>query len=167
MIRIIKIILSTLGLLFVIYVVWVISFGYNFTGDVYQDSEEYIVEQSKDDLINIIETFRSSNPSYKLITTNEEGEYIYYQDSNSSKHYNVYFYFKDIDLTIKCLLDYINEDESRFSLYAVSKGVNFASWKTINTKELTRKENKEIKKKFEKEILDNLGSWKRDSFFNW
>ena len=48
-------------------------------------------------------------------------------------------------------------------MYAVNDGVIFRGWRGINDyKEIARKENRMIKKKFEKEILDRLGvKWKR------
>ncbi|MGI6291580.1 MAG: hypothetical protein ACOXZH_04050 [Bacteroidales bacterium] len=53
-------------------------------------------------------------------------------------------------------------------MYAVNDGVIFRGWRGINNyKEITRKENRMIKKKFEKEILDRLGvKWKRKRWWN-
>jgi len=48
----------------------------------------------------------------------------------------------------------------------MSEGVIFAEWKDVNTKDLSRKENKAIKKKFETEILDNLGvKWRHKRWY--
>jgi len=116
------------------------------------------VKKSYDKLIGCINRFKEENPQYYLITSNEEEEYIIYQDNISDRYYHVFFHFKDINLTIQCLLNPIDNNSSHLALYAVSTGVNFARWELINTKDLTKEENKNIKKKFELEILDKLGS---------
>ena len=137
-----------------------------FTSDGYKDSEEYIIEESFSDLDCTVYNFKKSNPRYYLVTTNEKGERYIYKDYQSSKHFHVFFYFQDIDLTIQCLLDPINDDESMLSIFAISRGVSFASWKNINTDDLSKEENKEIKKKFETEILDQLRKWKHKRWYN-
>lgn len=144
----------------------IIIFGYNFTGDNYLHSEEYIVKKTYSDLDWEVYNFKKSNPEYALFRINEQGEKYIHKDYQSSKHFHVFFYFEDINLTIQCLLDPINDKKSLLSLYAISKGVNFASWKSINTNDLSKKENEEIKKKFEVEILDKLGKWKHKRWYN-
>ncbi|MBS7121033.1 hypothetical protein [Dysgonomonas capnocytophagoides] len=52
------------------------------------------------------------------------------------------------------------------SIFAISRGVSFASWKNINTDDLSKEENREIKKKIETEILDQLGKWKHKRWYN-
>jgi len=134
--------------------------------NIYRHSENYVINIPFQDLAVDIYYFKKSNPKYYSITTNEKGEKIIYQDYSSAKHYHVFFYFEDIDLTIQCLLNPIDDKNSLFGLYAVSKGTRFASWQTINTNELTGKENRAIKKKFETEILNNLGKWKHKRWYN-
>jgi hypothetical protein len=51
----------------------------------------------------------------------------------------------------------VDNNRSCLFLYAISTGVNFAGWELINTKDLNREENRNIKKKFEMEILNKLG----------
>lgn len=152
----VKYIVSGLIIFVVVYIGYDLYWRYNFTGDVYRYSENYIINLSSQKAISNINTFKEMNPEYRLRRTD---------DNYSPKHYHVYFYFKDINLTIQCLVDPIDNDKSIISLYAVSKGTNFASWQSVNTKDLTKEENKHIKRKFETEILDKLGDWKHDRWF--
>jgi hypothetical protein len=161
-----KYIIISLCLLFLIYIGYIFCIGYNFTGDIYRHSEQYIVDNSYNKLIGKINKFKEDNPEYYLITSNEKGERITYQDNRSNKYYHVFFYFKNINLTIQCLLSPIDDNKSYLALYAVSTGVNFASWEVVNTKDLSKEDNRDIKKKFESEILDKLGKWKRMYWYN-
>jgi len=156
---------------YLIFLVMILAFlvGYKlytftsaFIGDIYMYSEKYVIRDPSQQLIKSINNFKKNNVAYKLITTNKDGNETVFQDYYSKKHYHVFFYFKDIDLTIQCLLNPIDSNSSHIALYAVSTGVNFASWKSINTKDLSKDENIYIKKKFESEILDKLGKWERD-----
>ena len=151
-----------------IYIVSTFIIVYNFTKDGYRNSEAYIVEKSSDDLSYSIYRFKEDNPKYKLFITNEKGEIIYFKDYSSEKYYHVMFYFSDMNLTVQCLLDYKNADslECPFLLYSISPGTNFGSWKDINTKDLSKDKNRMIKKKFETEILNNLGKWKHKRWYN-
>ena len=151
--------------LVVIYIIYILIFAYNFTGDVYRNSEKYIVNIQDQELIKKINSFKEENKDLQLITTNEEGNEIHFKDYTSRKYYHVFFYFSDLDLTIQCLLNSSDNKSSNLALYSISKGVNFGSWKDINTKDLNKKYNKEIKKKFESEILDKLGKWRKSYFW--
>lgn len=161
-----KIVISIILIIILFMGYQFLHFVYRFSGDVYMSSEEYIVNKSFNDLDWQIYQFKKTNPQYYLIKTNEKGEDIVYEDHSSNKHYHVFFYWEDKNLTVQCLIDPIDNKNALLSLYAVSKGTNFASWKLINTDDLTKKENKEIKKKFEVEILDKLGKWKHKRWYN-
>jgi len=156
------------SLLMLIFITCILMLVCDFTNDVYRDSEAYVVEKSSDDLSYSIYRFKEDNPKYKLFTTNEKGEIIYFKDYSSEKYYHVMFYFSDLNITVQCLLDYKGTDsfECQFLLYAISPGTNFGSWKDINTKELSRDENRIIKRKFEAEILNHLGKWKHKRWYN-
>ncbi|HQB20126.1 MAG TPA: hypothetical protein PK495_06065 [Bacteroidales bacterium] len=124
---------------------------------------------TEEEITDILYEFQSTYPEYRLITTNEKGEqYHYFGDTNTDGVYSnlVFFYFKDIDKTVSCFPEISIKGDAVISLirlYAVNDGVIFRGWRGINNyKEITRKENRMIKKKFEKEILDRLGvKWKR------
>jgi len=83
--------------------------------------------------------------------------------TDSSIWYFCYFYFSDINATIRCV---INLRGSNFPtiirLTHLTYTSDFYDGKTINKRgEISRKENQMIKEKFETEILDKLGEWKR------
>jgi hypothetical protein len=155
-------ILSVVVILVILGGYKLITFMSAFIGDIYMHSERYEIRTSSQGLTKSINSFKDNNTDYKLITINENGEEIAFQDYYSDKYYHVFFYFKDANLTIQCLLSPIDNNSSCLSLYAVSTGVNFASWELINTKDLSKEDNRNIKKKFESEILDKLGKWERD-----
>ncbi|HPJ92197.1 MAG TPA: hypothetical protein PK662_09715 [Bacteroidales bacterium] len=130
--------------------------------------EETINILYEEEIIDILYEFQSIHPEYRLITTNEKGEkyHEFETDTDNASSSLVFFYFKDIDKTVSCFPEIHIKDDAVISLirlYAVSDGVHFRGWRGINDyKEITRKENRMIKKKFEKEILDRLGvKWKR------
>jgi hypothetical protein len=120
----------------------------------FYDFHDISVEQ----LVNRIDTFKNKYPEYKLIRVSSEGIYGEYPDTYEKNYYNLYFHFKDTDQTLHCI---ILDEPTIIGLDAVSQGTNFGGWKDINTVELTREENDRIKKKFETEILNQLGKWKR------
>jgi len=127
----------------------------------------------EEEIIAILYEFQSIHPEYRLITTNEKGEkyHKFETDTDNASSSLVFFYFKDIDKTVSCFPEIHIKDDAVISLirlYAVNDGVIFRGWRGINDyKEITRKENRMIKKKFEKEILDRLGvKWKRKRWWN-
>ena len=153
---------------FVGYFAWALWFVANFHGDSYKDAEPYVVfiENKEKDArasVDFLYQFQSVNPEFRLITTNRNGE-LYHNFSAIDGTYPdlIFFYFKDIDKTISCIVETSTKNKFVIKLYAVSEGVNFASWERINNyKEISREENERIKKKFETEILDKLGvKWK-------
>lgn len=165
MYKTLKKILLCIFLIIGVYIVYIVYFSYNFSGNVYRKSEKYILNISNKEVISKVDQFKELHKEFRLITTDEEGIRFYYQDNYSSRYYHVFFYFSDINLTIQCLLEPISQKESLFLLYSVSDGVNFGSWKDINSNSLSREENKIIKRKFEIEILDKLGKWRKAYFW--
>ena len=157
---------AIVGICIVSFFVWALWFVANFHGDRYKDAEPYVIlaESNKMTLqesIDFLYEFQSNNSKYQLITTNEKGEICHnfgHDVPNRSNLYRVYFYFKDIDITISCNVSILTRNNTSIELYAISEGVNFANWERINNyKEISHEENSMIKKKFETEILDHLG----------
>jgi len=125
-------------------------------------------------------------PEYKCTQTNEKGEVydkgVFYGYSENGKEiysmtrtensvfYSFYFHFSDIKADVHCVINVSEQvadtNPSILQLTGVTFSTNWAKWKRINTKELTKKENREIKKKFETEILNNLGKWKHKRWYN-
>lgn len=144
-------------------------------------SEDYLFELGNKDLIRSIEHFKIQNPDYKVYQVNEQdsvyepGGYYETRIGDTSLHYDefntkassfdVYFYFSDTGATIYCTINLSNpqrtNNKSILSLVGLTYSKNFASWKTINTEDLSEEENEKIKALFEKRILNKLGTWSR------
>ncbi|MDR1345423.1 MAG: hypothetical protein LBK03_01795 [Bacteroidales bacterium] len=148
------------------YIAWALWFALNFHGDTYKDAEPYIIvldnmktsEVTGQRVIDLFYEFQCSYPEYRIIGINGKGEkYHNFGDIGESYPDLVFFYFKDINKSVSCIVE-TPVDNAVIKLYAVNDGVIFRKWRRINNyKEITRKENREITKKFEKEILDQLG----------
>ena len=139
----------------------------------YHNAEVYIFEVSKDELVNKIRVFKDQNPEYKLVTTLENGQTGEYPDGFDEQGVFFYmlFYLEDRDMVLQCVInmsDYIGDTPSSILLNSVSDGIHFRSWKDFNTKSLSRKDNRELKKVFEQEILDQLNiSWKKKRWWHY
>jgi len=136
-----------------------------FASGSYPFAEYYNFNIGQKELAKKIKDFKSAKPQYKLIRTSSTGEEMEYPDEYSSNIYELYFYFTDTNQTIHCVIKKGDNNTGRIGLEALSSGTNFAGWKQINTKQLSKKENSQIKLKFEKEILNELGKW--ESKNNW
>ena len=75
---------------------------------------------------------------------------------------------KDINLTFSCVTEVTSKNHPLIKLYAINEGSVFRQWERINNyKEISRKKNKVMKKKFETEILDDLGvKWRHRRFWD-
>jgi len=152
----------------------------------YAYSEDYYFDISNEELINKIINFKITHPLYQSLESDyykspgdEEYIYTYYEDGSysykisggysdtltkNSIWFHCSFYLSDIKARVYCV---VNVSEKAIgtptSLRLVSYCPDREECKTINKRgEITRKENRMIKKKFEKEILDRLGvKWKR------
>lgn len=161
---------------FLIYACWFVA---DFHGDTYGKAESYVLENipqkrlyvMSSDIVDLLYDFQCAHPQYRLMVVNPQGE-EYHNFSNKienlSDQYMAHFYFEDIDMTCSCITEVTSRNHTFVKLYAVSEGKNFASCKRINHyREISRKENKLIKKKFETEIMDNLGvKWRHKRFLN-
>ena len=83
-----------------------------------------------------------------------------------AKQQMCFFYFEDLNMTISCITEVSEHNKPLVKLYAINEGTIFREWKRINNfKEISHKKNNLIKKKFETEVLDNLGvKWRHKRF---
>ena len=126
----------------------------------YPEAEYYEFDMSKDELINRIVDFKNNIQNYKLMEV-ENGERIEYPDKYIENFFRFYFYFPDTHQTIHCIINTNATKPVRIGLTSLCNGPNFSKCKIINSEEISEEENKEIKEKFEVEILGKLGEWKR------
>jgi len=145
----------------------------------YYYAEEYSTGMSCENFIKKLDEFKEKYPQYKCTQTNDKGETYekgkYYSYSigsanietstrtDSSMFYSFYLHLSDIKADIHCVINVSTQNPDKnnsnciVQLTGVTYSHNWASWKTINNfKEISRKENKEIKRKFETEILQRL-----------
>ncbi|MDX9914169.1 MAG: hypothetical protein RBS77_06340, partial [Candidatus Moranbacteria bacterium] len=145
----------------------------------YVDAENYYITLSNRELIEKIDLFKKNNPQYRYFSTDGKGNIYepggYTQDklgegkivtkypSDSATFFSCYFYFADFKASILCIvrLNHTNEKMTNFMLTAVLYDPN-GSGGSFNNGDLSRKEEKRFKRKFETEILGNLGVvWKQ------
>lgn len=162
------------------YIVWACFFVATFHGDTYGKSEAYVIDINTNtsdrplnsaDILDLLYGFQSSHPQFKLMDTDTQGN-IYHNFSdkidNRNDQYLVFFYMKDINLTFSCVTEVTSKNHPLIKLYAINEGSVFRHWERINNyKEISRKKNKVMKKKFETEILDDLGvKWRHRRFWD-
>lgn len=130
----------------------------------YPYAEYYYIDISQDDLIKKITSFKETNPQYKIYTTNENREKVEVKDDTANYYQSFYFNLGN-DSVILCVINIGSEvpkNSTKMGLVRFSTQKNFGSWKSINTKELSKKDNAEIKRIFENKILNNLDvSWRQ------
>ena len=167
-----KILIVIFSICCLVIILFFSAFLYCLKPPVFQYSENYEVSyESRDRLITRINHWKDKNSDYMCINRanykiNERSDDYY------GYYYNVFFYFADINQTVHCI---IMENPTCIRLVHVSEKRNGNFWTKINTLDLKRKDNNQIKNKFEKEILNSLGiTWKRkglpagiDRFFSF
>jgi len=153
-----------------------------FSAGSYPYAESYIFENINDSsLISNIINFKIKNQQYCPKVSDSiysvRGHYYYYEigkpntitnerDDKSMFHCSD-FYIPDINATVSCVINVSKSKNQNNSSILMLTGVTYSSsfgkWKTINNnKEIDKKENQMIKKKFETEVLNNLGKWKSE-----
>lgn len=108
----------------------------------YPYSEKYIVKMNELELIDRINKFKENNPEYKVPNL---------EDHRSSHVYK--------NKVFSCWTRPWKDDVSNISVFAldaVRDGIGLGNWKTVNTKDLTKEENKQIKQVFKENILSKL-----------
>ena len=162
----------------IIFVIWAFWFALNFHGENYKDSEKYIIHLFVDETITKIKEYKIEHPQYSQyeISTIDRVpyEFGYFTEikydgnanvttstrTSNSTWYDFRFCVDQCDAIVSCCIK-LNQYPTRILLVGVtySNGEN----KTINNfKEISRKENRRIKKAFETEILDKIfdDKWK-------
>lgn len=135
-----------------------------FSAGSYPYAERYKFQISRIELIEKIHKFKQDNPEYKLMTTTKNGNIEEVPDSIIGGFYDIYFHIKDESLTFHCFINMsveIEDTPTELGLSGVTYSKNFATWQRVNTNDLTKERNEEIKKYFEEKILNRFGIWQR------
>jgi len=166
--KLLKKISIVLGICILLYVIYMCVLFYTasvFTAK-YTNVEWYKFDISASELIECTNKFKDDNPEYKLNSKMKKGDRSDKLD-DFGNFYHFYFYLPSLKSTIHCIINMREAgSSSKIGLDAVSPGTDFAGWKSINTDNLTKEDNKELKKKFQTEILDKLGKWKHKHWYN-
>lgn len=151
----------------------IITIGLCSCGGSYYYAEEYKYSVTNEQLVEKIINFKQKHPEYNvLLLPDKEGDEMYNPDNRDSIFYSFYFYFEDINAAVHTVIN-LSKNAPNFPTKFLLTGVSFFDsksdihvfrhWQTINKRgdrgDLTLKENRAIKKKFEKEILSQLGEW--------
>lgn len=134
-----------------------------FSAGSYHYAEYYEFDMSRTEIIERINEFKQKNPEYKVMTTVENGDIREVSNSNNGVFYELYFHIKEKNLTFHCFINMSSEiknTHAELGLSGVTYSKNFAYWYKVNTTDLTKEENLEIKKIFEEKILNQLGKWR-------
>ncbi|MBT2620159.1 hypothetical protein [Chryseobacterium sp. ISL-6] len=126
-----------------------------FSGGSYPYAETYVIPKSEKEVINTIIKLKEDNLDYKVPKLQWAGKETELLDGRDSHWYYFYFYFKDTNDIVEFWTREGNgPNETKVGFFSVSKGLN-GSTHLIN-KDLSEKENTEIKRKFEKHIIDKI-----------
>jgi len=159
-------------------IIWALGFVAFFHGDTYGKSEAYVIDTLNDsvfssasDIVELLYRFQCSHPNYQVIDVDTYGgKYHNFSNKieNRTNQYMCFFYFKDINTTFSCIAEISAHNNPLVKLYAINEGPIFKDWKRINNhKEISLKKNKQMKKKFETEVLDSLGvTWRHKRFWD-
>jgi hypothetical protein len=150
------------GAIYIIYWAVIILVAGTFTSDSNRFSEDYVFSGDYVFLINKITVFKSEHPEYKI--EDRAGTY------ERRKYYHEHFYSPDEGYVFRCVIRLFdsNDENTILSLVSVSCDSNLSEWKNINTDDLSCADNKEVKRIFETEILNNLGTpWRKKRWYSF
>ncbi len=178
--NILKVVLLVIAIVLFSYFIYACWFVANFHGDTYGKSEAYVLDIgtyengkyiTSSDIVDLLYDFQTSHPKYRLMATDHEGK-LYHDFSdkieNRADQYMVMFYFEDIDMIFCCVTEVTKRNNPLIKLFYVNNGSIIRNPEEINNfNEISRSKNKAMKKKFETEILDNLGvEWRHKRFWD-
>lgn len=142
------IILLIVGLL-VTFVIW---FGCNFAPGSYPYAETYEIKVDEITLIEAIQNFKRDNPQYIVpLQAQLKDEY----GGDRKLWYFVYFYYPQENKILCTWVRSANKGNTTFAFVGINQGLVLGNWKIIN-KDLSRSENKKVKKEFEERILNKI-----------
>lgn len=132
-------------------------------------AETYTINTSQRELVRKVDSFKNEHPEYKHFTmyngelSEDDGldyPYGYAMGDSSIVRYGIAFHVASENMIFRCnIMNYDSSNRSTptyLHFNAVTDTAVRNSY-TINTKDLSRKNNERYKKTFEREILDNLG----------
>lgn len=178
--RILKCLIVVGGLVLICWVAWACWFACMYFGLPSKKYETYVVDINRDrgsvtatDVIDYLYVFQCSHPECRVMGVDSAGnEYHNFSpDSDklaTAKERMVCFYLQSIDMPVSCTVEVTPRNHPIIKLYYVNEGPYVLKYvDTKNSNKIARKKNRELKKKFETEILDNLGvKWRNKRFWD-
>lgn len=133
-----------------------------FKAGSYANAEYYSFDTSCDSLISRIKQFKSENLEYNIFVNDSiKKDYV-----GLNNFYKISFYFKDENIIVYNVINmYQEEGNSQYTNIgwnSILDNVGTDSAKFIQVKELPKTRRDEIRKKYESEILDKLGEWRKN-----
>jgi hypothetical protein len=131
-----------------------------FSPGSYANAEQYKINFSEKRVKEAIVIFKTENPAYNVpaVTIQKQPalDLVDHQSANPGYWFSVYFYDKNENKIFHCWTRKgHNFDETTFAFDAVNDGLDLGNWKDIND-DPGYSENKRLKRKFEKEILEPI-----------
>lgn len=133
-----------------------------FSPGSYPHAERYEINFSEKHVKEAIVIFKSEHTSYNVpavtIQMQPSSDLVDHQTADPGYWFSVYFYDRKENKIFHCWTHTGNKlDETTFAFHAVNDGLDIGNWKKINN-DLGYSENKRMKAKFEKEILEPIQS---------
>jgi|GEM_PF-2349500 len=117
----------------------------------FSNAQYYTLNITEEELIEYIQIFKSMYPEYQFMELQSDGSLEEKKNYYLRNSYIVYFSLPAYGIVMQCVTSKDSKNLGQIGLFAV-RVVN-SNIKTINTSDLTKKENKEYKKIFESEVL--------------
>jgi len=130
----------------------------NMASGSYPYAEKYVINYPEDSVISAIKIFKKENPKFSVPLVTIDGTNFWSLEDGKTKDslwYSFYFYYEEDNQIILTLVRQSEKNKTVISLVSINKGLKIGQWQRIN-KDLTSKENRKQKEKFEKEILNTI-----------
>lgn len=126
-----------------------------FSAGSYPYAEMYIIDKPEKEVINAISKLKKDNLDYKVPKFQWAGKETELLDGRDSHWYYFYFYFKDRNEIIEFWTREDNKpNKTKIGLFRISKGLGGAAY--LVNKDLSEEENAEIKREFERIIINKI-----------
>lgn len=133
-------------------------------------AEQYVLNVSEDKVISKIQNLKQEKVSLQVPV--DSTSFGGLSDETKGNVYYVYFLLEDRKTVLLCYVKSIDEFTTTLGLISVGDGPRFLNNRTINARsyfvlrDLDVKENKQVKKDLEEQVLDKLNvKWKKNKWW--
>jgi hypothetical protein len=137
-----------------------IKLGTIFSPGSYSYAEVYEFNYSETQVLEAISKFKIQHPEISVpkVTIENHGSFDLSESEgrkDNSFWYSIYFYYPEVNQIVSTWTRPSGEGKTSFALVGLNNGLDIGHWKIINH-DFPSKENKQIKKDFEKRILEPI-----------